>query len=841
MQEDGKPGFLEFAGIFCISASGISYEILITRCLSITLWYHFAFMVISVAMLGFGASGTFLLLNKFWNFRQGKNLPGEASILAGISMAVVFFLLTQLHPDLFQMGHNLSVLITLVLIYVLLAIPFFFVGTAVVKLLSLYPERVSLLYGFDLLGAGLGCSLVIAMTELAGLPRTIFIWAGICIIGAGFLSRHRSFRFRSIIGISLILFALLTMVADKIVIPPGSDKMLSFYSQDASSPFRFMFRGFQKQIAQDQTKYLSVEDDNWPVMETLASRWDKLCRIDASAYSDRHAIYGIGAPSEFVGTIPDQIMITQDGDAATFITHFDGDFSRLGFIDQFLYGLPYSIKRYPDVMVIGAGGGTDVLAALKYGSDSIVAVELNKGTVELVKNKFSKFSGGIYSNPRVKVIIGEGRSVVSRLKQKFDLIQMTGVDTWAASSQGAYILSENFLYTVDAFEAYFKQLKNNGILSIVRARFREPRESLRICSLALEMLEQQGVKNPGSQIAVVSESTERPNLFAGILIKNGKWTTHEIKALKRFCWRSGFNYEAGPGGPQNNPFQRLLFSQDRSVFYRTYPYDIAPVYDNSPYFFKFSRWGHIHWKNTYSSLLGINLGARPGTGHESGLGILLLILLQSLIFSFTLIILPLLKAKILLPKKSIWIVNGIFGGAGLGFMFLEMAFIHRMTLFLGYPSRSLSVTLYAMLTGAGIGSMLSQKYIHRAVQVIRTSALVSGIIALLSAFFLPWLLQSMWGLPELLRMGLAFVLISSLSISMGFIIPLSLYHVSKQGHSLAIWGWSINAFFSVIGSVLATVISMSSGFTAVFIAAFISYGAIWFSMFWLGRSCCQAK
>jgi Spermine/spermidine synthase domain len=807
----------DLAGIFSVSLSSLAFEILIIRCLSITMWYHFAFMVISVAMLGFGASGTVVTGLQMDPSGKPSKIPAWSTLLFSVNMVLSIVILSGLNPDLFCMGHDISTLLTLGLIYILLTAPFFWAGLTIALLLKEKSETASLLYGTDLVGAGLGCLLIIPLIQEWGLPGAVLLFSSVTAIGALMLSVKRFPALKWISAFTAVLFAVGTpWISSVVKIQPGPDKMLSFYAKNSESPFRQLFLQIQEAINQDYTSR-KIPIRSQSDIEILSTSWDKLCRIDTAAYADRHPIYGIGMATTYRGTLPGQIMITQDGDAATFITRHDGNFTKLNFIDRFLYGLPYAFRQYRNAMIIGAGGGTDVLAALKHDTASIHAVELNPGTVKAVREEFAEFAGHIYSNPRVHVTVGEGRSVLSRSKERYDLIQMTGVDTWASSSQGAYVLSENFLYTVESFQSYYDHLNTDGVLSIVRARFLIPRETLRLCSLAIEMLECNGIDDPQNRIIVVTEPTHAPNVFAGFLLKKGSWTQREIREIKRFCDQADFRIVGGAGCEETTPFSVLLSSDKRERIYREYPFDIRPVTDDKPYFFKLHRWSHIRMPKPMARIMGVDLGGRPGTGHESGLSILLLLFFQASFLSVVLIVIPFLRGHHRISSPDRLYVGMYFLGLGLGFMFVEISLIQLLTLFLGYPSRSITVTLCMLLIGSGIGSLLSSRIHSIKPRTFTGLCVLVWAVSTLYALGLPVVTHGLLHLTDTVRQMISIGIAGFPGIWMGFLFPLGIRSAGQKDSSHVAWAWCVNGCASVLGSIMAVFISMTFGFRILFL------------------------
>ncbi|MBN1552278.1 hypothetical protein JW979_12470, partial [bacterium] len=333
-----RPNLWDFLGLLIVSFSCMSFELLIIRCLSLIMWYHFAFMVISIAMLGLGAAGTTIAVFQKTRFFKNNKVPAWSSMFLGLAMVIAVISMTKIHPDMYQLGMKPVELFYLSLLYLVLSLPFFMTGLTVAFLLKETPEYAPRLYGIDLLGAGIGCWTVIPLQEWLGAPRSILLISFLAVLGAGVFAISRKSKVLWLCGMFAMSFLMVSFTESEIfILKPGPDKMLSFFSKNSTSPYRYFFRTAQKKIAVDQMSEYDPAG-NWPGIKILKTEWDILCRIDAAAYSDWHPIYGIGAPSSYCGTLPDQIMITQDGDAATFITKHTGDYSKLDFIDHFLYG-----------------------------------------------------------------------------------------------------------------------------------------------------------------------------------------------------------------------------------------------------------------------------------------------------------------------------------------------------------------------------------------------------------------------------------------------------------------------------------------------------------------------
>ncbi|MBN1552943.1 hypothetical protein JW979_15825, partial [bacterium] len=481
---------------------------------------------------------------------------------------------------------------------------------------------------------------------------------------------------------------------------------------------------------------------------------------------------------------------------------------------------------------IGAGGGTDVLTALKYNVSRIEAIELNPATIRMVKEDFRDFAGDIYSHPSVEIRVGEGRSELRRSRKTYDLIQMTGVDTWASSSQGAYVLSENFLYTVEAFKEYFDHLNPDGVLSIVRARFAFPRETLRLCSLARQMFRENGVDDPQKHVIVVSEVTDLPNSYAGFLLKKTPWTKNEIQAIRRFCTNSGFEIVGGAGCRLKTPFSVLLVTDKPEEIYKKYPFDISPVTDNKPYFFKFHRWHQLRMDQPLSRMFGIDLGTRPGTGHESGIGILVILLLQAMILSVIFIVYPVFKSGNTLPHFGKFNTLVYFISIGLGFIFVEISMIQHLTLVVGYPSRAITVTLFAILIGSGLGSLSAgTAFLKTPLHRITFAGSAAALSCFVYALTLPSFSSAVLGLPAVLRSLMAIIWVLIPAWFMGFMFPVGIASLRGDTSSIVPWAWCVNGCSSVLGSIIAVMISIDLGFSYVLMAG----ASLYLIAVWSGR------
>jgi hypothetical protein len=555
--------------------------------------------------------------------------------------------------------------------------------------------------------------------------------------------------------------------------------------------------------------------------QILNSTWDTLSRVDISAFSDFRPIFPAALQTNTSILYPPQVMITQDGDAATFISKFDGNYEEADYLDYFLHSFAYKIRDKADILVIGAGGGLDILSALKNDAKSIDAVELNEATVKAVKEQFSEFSGNIYNHPKVKIFIGEGRNFVKRTNKAYDVIQITAVDTWTASSQGAFVLSENFIYTIEAFEDYIEKLNSNGILHIVRTIFVDsPRETLRLCSLGIEALEKKGIKEPENHIIVIGnpKKSDSDIRFASFLLKKSPFLKREIEKLKSHAEKAGLRLLYAPQTFEDNFFTKLITAKDRDAFYKAYFFNVRPVSDNDPFFFKCWKW------RTISKIdKKIGFGLRPGAAFYTSQLVLILLLIQAIILSSLFIIYPLYRfKKIREPIPGKWICFTYFFLIGIGFMLLEISFIQKFTLFLGYPVYSLTVVIFSMLIFAGMGSYYTGKVRKDFNQISIINTLIFSIFIIVYQFVLPLILHNLIGLRIEYRIFITVLLLAPLGLFMGMFLPLGIRWLRESYPDLIPWAWGINGCASVLGSIISVILAISFGFSAV---SWIALGA----------------
>jgi SAM-dependent methyltransferase len=793
-------------GIFLISFAVLLVELLLTRIFSVTLYYHLSFMVVSLAMLGLGASG---LIVNLWpsRFRRDRiwSQLAWAAILFGVTTVVAVGVAFHLRVSLELTGENW---LRVGLIYGLCAIPFLAGGLVVALILTHHAEQTNRLYFFDLLGAALGCVAFIPATNWLGAPTAVLAGAAVATLSAVVLAGKEA-RLPRRVAIVLGCMAVIAAVANNIVRRPFFDVRV-------------------------------IKGERQPLM--LALKWNSFSRVEV-----------VGAPTTMWTPVPPffpgfsktldpefkipEVWLRYDADAATQITRFDGDASRLLHLRHDVTSAPHQMRQQRNVLVIGPGGGRDILIALHFGGGSVTGVEINPITIDLMRNQFHAFTGGLYNNyPGVHVVNDEGRSFVRHATAQYDLIQASLVDTWAASAAGAHALTENHLYTVEAFEDYLRRLTPDGVIAFSRWFGQPPVESLRVAALAAEALRRQGMTDPASQVFVVRtnpDDTKLPSLGA-ILVRRSPFTPDELARLRTWAAQMRFLVDYAPDdlslGVKPGEFHQLL-GPDSSQFIANYWSDISTVYDDRPFFF--NRAPLFTWM---AHRLGLP-AAKSGEGElDQGGQTLLISLIVTAACTMLLLFLPLIAARwgdgaeqtptlagVGRKRAALWALY--FAGLGLGFIMVEIVLIQRFHLFLGYPVYSLSVVLFTVLLASAIGSFMADKWSqphHSARMLPRILALLCGVLALY-ALALPRLLDAALSASTPVRIIVAVAVVAPLGLLMGMPFPTGLRRAGREANGLIPWAWAVNGAASVFGSTLTMLISMTYGFTASFLAGAAAY------------------
>jgi hypothetical protein len=527
-------------------------------------------------------------------------------------------------------------------------------------------------------------------------------------------------------------------------------------------------------------------------------------RVDVVDGVLRRFAWGLGAG--YPGPFPEQLSLRIDGDALTAITRWRGDGDRAGwrFADRMPATLAHAMLRPRKVLVIGAGGGMDVVNALRQGAVSVTGVELNASIVELMRGRFASFSGNVYDHPRVRILHDDGRSFVEHTPERYDLIQLTLVDTFAAIGSGALSLAEDYLYTTEAFDAYVDRLTPDGALAFGRTVYE---------AQTLPILLEAATRGRGIDLRrhlfVAGNPRERNSLV--VVFCRRPLTSEEVVRGQSFAAQAGLEilYAPGVATPSGGPIRAFLDAPDKDRFVRDAAGDLRAETDDRPFYFRSSKW---------SALLGTYAGGR---------GNVLLVLLAAVVFGYGTIVLPLralAPASIARHRRDLL----LFGCLGVGYITLEMALLVRFALFLGHPVRALAVTLFALLLSSGLGSWLSRVLAERfdaerGRRLLPAALLGVVVLGTSYAFALPPLFAAWMGLGLAARVAIAVLLIAPLGALMGMPMPLAVVELRGERPELVLWAWGLNGVCSVVGATACILIAQAAGYRTVLLVAVAAY------------------
>jgi MFS family permease len=765
-------------------------EISYTRVISFKLFYYYTYLVIGLALLGIGCGGVVVAIS-----RRLRRAETEAILLWGLligaaSVGVGYVVVATVRTDtlaIWKYGSlsSFTNLARLLVICLALFASFVAVGVMIAALFARKSDEIGRLYFADLVGAGVACAVVVSLIGWIGPPATIIL-AGLVMALAGVrLAARRRSR-------ALPLGALLVVVLAVAVVRPG---LLPQQRTDA----------FKGDVDESKTRYTA---------------WSPIFRVD---------VVDVG---------PDQRLLYHDGLLGSVIQRWDGkqaSLNRFGF-DADPRALPFAVagKQAQNVLIVGAAGGHEVLASLYFDAAHIDAVELNPVTHSLVTDKFADYAGHLAQNPKVNYVQGDGRSFLARSDDSYNLVWYPAPDSYSATNAataGAYVLSESYLYTSQTIKDSLEHLGSNGILAAQYGEFDyagKPNRTTRYVATARRALGDLGVRDASRHILVATKSVEGGrggSALSTILVKATPFTKAEVdRFLAALAGIPGSTLRYAPGHPvtgESVSDVATLPGRRLDAWYDSYPYNVRPISDDSPFFWHFTP---------FRDALA-NFGDpidRQDFEVAVGERVLLLLLGIAALFAAVFLLLPFVAIRSIwsaLPRKRTSALY--FTALGLGFMFFEITLIQRLVLFLGYPTYSLTVTLAAILLSTGVGALLSGRYQDQAGRVARLLLVAVAALTVFYAFGLPPMADALLGWPFAARVVVAFAVLFPLGICLGAFMPLGLGAVAgltRHPREYVAWGWAVNGFASVVGAVLTTILAMALGFGVVLFLALIAYG-----------------
>jgi hypothetical protein len=784
-----------FAGIFFISAATLCLEISLTRFFSVSQQYHFAFLVISIAFLGYGSAGSILTLFKNTFSADEEKVLASAAILFSLSIMGSYLICNSIPFDFIKLSWDSTQVFTIFLYYIVLSIPFFFAGLILSFAISRFANKVNTLYFFDLTGAGTGTILVIFIFHFNG-DKAVFPFLSFLVLVAAFLfSPQRSKAFKTLI------FALMAGV---IALSYTAPSWLAFHI----SPFKALPAALK-----------------YPGAEHLLTKWNAISRVDV--IDSPATRYAPGLSLLYDRSLPRQLGILTDGGELSAITsRGKPDDSTLDFLSYLPSSLPYFFMDKPHVLVLEPRGGMDILAALHYGAASVKAVEKNPLILGVIERDLAHFPSGVYKDEHVHAISSTPRSALIKEEGNFDLIVFSLADVLGSAGTGQFGIGENYLYTVESFQDALKRLSPKGIASMTLYLLPPPRQEVRLLATWIEALRKTTPDPSQHLIAIRSWGT------ISFFVKKSPYTAEEIEILKKFSEKCLFDLVHFPGiRPEEtnihnrfeeplyyNMTRRLLSPQDHENFFREYLFQVTPVPDDRPFFANFFKLDRI--KKTFATL------GQKWLPFLQGEFLVPLIFVQAIGVSFILIILPVLLCRRKnqfrgphVPKIFLY-----FSLIGMSFMFVEITLIQKYILFLGHPLFSTALIIFALLASSGTGSFVSVKLLGKNPRrAVIFPLLLSGVLILLHAWATPLIFRSLigWGLTP--KIFITFFLIFPLGFLMGFPFPTGIRLLEKTETRTIPWAWATNAFSSVVSSIAALMIAFWGGFNLVLTLAAAGY------------------
>lgn len=787
---DSSPPKRIYAGIAAAAGAVLMLEIGLTRIFSYTIWYHFAYLTISVALLGFGASGS--VLAAWPKLKERRGFLSSACIACQLGILLCLWVVDTVSLDPLSVVSDPLQFGRLLIYYFAVVVPFFAGGFLVAAPLQTWATSVSRLYFWDLLGAGLACGTIVPLIWWLGTPVATAS-SSVALAFAAWAYAEPEIRWRQT-GIAAVAAAITLGFAGSADFSPASTKFVQ--------------------------RYLDL-----PSAKLAYSRWTPINRVDVVSFDplpNTGSYVGWGISPFYKGTAPGYYMIGNDGDSCAVMYNWDGELDSLEFLKHHVLRVPYLLLDEPDVVAIGLGGGADVLNALVNGANSVVGVEINPMTVHAGKKLFNDFNGNIFNRDDVEVVVAEGRSFLRSRDTLYDLIEINSVDTLSALSTGAYVLSESFLYTADAVEDYLDHLKPNGIFAMAVGDLMKngqlPRHTLRLASIVRYALEQRGVEHPERHVMIVGSGGALP--FTHTLVKNEAFTDEEVARVEAFNKAEGFGFWHRPDRASRTLATNILRwdAKTLAAFYERQELNLTPTTDTSPFFFNFYKWRTLAKAATYTDL---NYDRTLATGQI----ILVIMLLQSVVFGGLLIFLPLRKVRLAEAAglKRRLALMGYFMALGVGFILIEISFIQRFVLFLGYPTYSLTVVMLSLLVSTGVGSLMTERVQSGFTRTLPLRlALLLGLVAVY-LLGLPLIFDALLGVPLAVRIGVSILLLVPLGLILGGFFPLGIRVAEQISDRLVPWGWAVNGCSTVVGTLLAVMAGMTWSFSVVTLGAMAIY------------------
>jgi spermidine synthase len=757
-----------FIGLALMCASTLMYEITLTRLLSVTCWYYLAFVSVSMAMFGMTAGALGVQLRPaMFDAKQVRARMAQAAFAMAVSMPIVLMIMFAIPLDI---SFALQTVASFLIFCSFIAVPFFFAGVVVCLSLTKAAAPIGRVYFADLMGAAAGCFGSIILLNLVDAPSAVMVISALVFLSASayaeYAGQHR-LRTRCYIW-AAVLVVLAALNASTI-------------------------HGIQPIWSKGKLD---------PRIDVLYETWNPISRVRVVPPKMEPRFVGPTTPP----ISSEVVYIDIDNDAATGIYHFQGDLKDVDFLRYEVNSMGARLRAGGSAAIIGVGGGRDVMSAALFGFHRIVGIEINSSIVDVTSRRMQYYSG-FDKIPNFELRNDEGRSYLTRSHEKFDVIQATVVDTWAATAAGAMALTENSLYSLDGWRIFYEHLNPGGVIAFSRWNHKPDfHETTRLFSLAYATLLSEGVKDPETHLAMI-----RQDELATLLTSNQPFTPQDLEKIRTTAKDLNYQILYLPGEPlgmqQLQPVLKAGTLEGLAALRSADYFDLSPPTDSSPYFFSFVRFHAI------PGILRI-----PGVHWE-----VLLPLLHLTIFMVAALILVILT--IVWPARRYTRLQGqasapagailYFIGIGLGFMLAEMGMMQQLSIFLGQPIYSLAVVLAGLILFAGLGSLASDRVSISSNLSGRAPALLSAaVLVAYSLVVLPAIHAAVGGVLWQ-RIAVSLTLVAPCGFIMGFCFPVGMRWASRLGQEGNLpWMWALNGAASVLASFIAMAISTESSIRA---------------------------
>jgi spermine/spermidine synthase len=811
-----RAGVGTFAGLFLVTLATLTYQLLLTRTFSVTMYYHFAFVAISVTMFGMavGAIAVYLRPRLFVPERVARHLA-IGSVLFAITIVLSY--LTHLAIP-FVIEPSVVSVYALGLTYAALSVPFVMSGIVVSLALTRFPKQVGPLYAADLTGAALGCLVVGPLLRLADAPTAVLASAGVASVAAVLFAAEPSANGLTVS--SRVRRVCVTLTGLLIVATMAN----GLAARRNAGWLRLMWVKGQYEA------------------RPLVERWNSFSRIRVIGDPNRvikPSGWGLSAalPADKRAR---ELHLDIDSYAGTELTAYNGDPETVSHLKYDVTNVAHYLRPNSRVVVVGTGGGRDVLSALVFNQREVTGVEINESIIDLVNRRFGDFTGHLDRDPRVRFVNDEARSYITRLNDRVDLIQISLIDTWAATASGAFVLTENSLYTTNAWRTFLDHLAPRGILSVSRWYYaNRPGEVYRLATLASTVLRQRGVTRPGDHYAIVrarpATAGNGPDGVGTMLLSRDPLSVQDLDALEAVASRLQFEIVQSPRYSADDTFAAIASGSRLADAIAAHPLNIAAPTDDTPFFFHMLRLRDVfntaRWHD--QGIVRFNMTA---------VGILGVLMVTVTVLTAACIVLPLVVARsrhLAGSKDPALHQRGdapgcragsldpagnratiaphllYFGAIGFGFMLVEISQVQRLAIFLGHPVYSLSVVLFSLLLSSGIGSLATSRLSDNSTASTRVLLL---LVIVLVAFgsSTPLVVRYFDAVSIAVRIVVAVAILLPIGFFMGMAFPIGMRRALAEAPSIAPWLWGVNGAASVCASVLVVVIALGAGISAAF-------------------------